>query len=75
MKVHIQIQTAEALHAEHRAALGLVDPAPLGPSTVVREDGLDEDARERRQRLGLERSEPAKLIGQRKDVLPDGDIG
>jgi hypothetical protein len=75
MKVDIQVQTAEALHAEHRAALGPVDPVPLGPGAVGREGRLDEDARERRQRLRLEGGEPAKLIGQGKDVLSDGHLG
>jgi hypothetical protein len=62
------------LDAKHRAALGAVDPFPLGPGAVARDGRLDQDARERRQHLRLEGNEPAKLLGQRTDVLPDGDI-
>ena len=47
MKVHVEIQAAEALHTDHRAALRAVEPGALGPRAVEREGGPGEDARER----------------------------
>jgi hypothetical protein len=34
MEMHVEIQTAEPLHEEHRSALGAVDAFPLGPGTI-----------------------------------------
>ena len=75
MEVDVQIQAAEALHAEHRPALNSVKPIAFGPRAIAGENGLDEDARERRQHVGLERGELAELEGERQHVLPDRHIG
>jgi hypothetical protein len=68
MEVDVQIQAAEALHAEHRPALNSVKPIAFGPRAIAGENGLDEDARERRQHVGLERGELAELEGERQRI-------
>ncbi len=74
MEVNVEVQTSEALNEIYRAALRVLDPVAPGARAVPGEDRLDEDARERRQHVGLERGEPAKLVGQREHVLPHGHV-
>ena len=75
MEVNVEVQTSEALNEIYTAALRALDPVGPGARAVPGEDRLDEEARERRQHVSLERGEPAKLVGQREHVLPHRDIG
>jgi hypothetical protein len=59
VKVDVEVQAAETLYAEHRPALGPVDPVAHRTRTVARERGLDEDPRECGQHVGLVGGEPA----------------
>jgi len=74
VEVDVEVQAAEALNEVDRAALDIFEPVAPSARTVHREDRLDEDARERRQYVGLERSQLAKLVGEREHVLPHGHV-
>jgi len=74
VKMHIKIQTAESLNEGYRSALRILEALALGASAVAREDGLDEDAAEGCENVGLERRELAQLVGQRQNVLPYRDV-
>lgn len=75
MKVHVEVQAAEALHTENRAALGALDPGVLRTRAIGRERGLNEDARQGGEHVGLEGGKPAQLERQRKDVLAHRHVG
>ena|SRR5579872_4872366 len=75
VKVHVEVQAAEALNTEHRAALGALDPGALRTRAVGRERGLNEDAGQGGERVGLEGGKPAQLERQRQDVLAHRHVG
>jgi hypothetical protein len=76
MIVHVKVDArSAALNEVGGAALRSLDAVALGASAVGREDALDEDVRDGREHIGLEGNELAKLVGQRQDVLPQGNIG
>ena len=73
--MYVEVQAAEALNTEHRAALGALDPGALRTRAVGRERGLNEDARQGGEHVGLEGGKPAHLERQRQDVLAHWHVG
>ena len=72
VEVTVEVQGSETLNEVDGTALRLRDPIALRPRPVAREDALDEDPPDRSEHVGLEGDEPAKLVGQRQDVLSHG---
>lgn len=76
MIVHVKVDARSApLNEVDRAALRSVGARALGAGAVEREDALDEEVRDGREHLGLERHELAQVVGQGQYVLPQGHIG
>jgi len=75
VKMHVEIQTAEALNKGYRSALRILEALALGASAVAGKDGLDEDAAQGCENVGLERRKLAKLVRERQNVLPHRDVG
>ncbi len=76
MIVHVKVDArSAALNEVDGAALRSLDAIALGASPVEREHALDKDARDGREHIGPEGNKPAKLVGHREDVLPQGNVG
>jgi hypothetical protein len=75
VEVNVEIQAAEALNEIDRTALAIHDSVTFGACPVAREDGVDEDAPQRCEHIGLEGGQLSKLVGQREDILAHRHIG
>jgi hypothetical protein len=73
--VDVEVKRTEPLNEVDRAALWILDAVALRARAVAREHRLDEGPRDRREHVGLEGHEFAKLVRQRQDVLPQSNIG
>ena len=75
VEMDVEVQAPKSLYQIDRTALPILDPAAPRPCAVAREDGLDRDAGDRRQHVGLEGGQSAQLVRQRQNILPHRHIG
>jgi hypothetical protein len=76
VEVDVEVDArAKPLHEGEGARRCRGEPVAPGPRAVAREDGLDEDAGERREDVGAKGGDSAQLEGQREDPPAHRDSG
>ena len=76
MEVHVEVDgRPEALHVRHSTGGRVAEPFLFRPRAVPGEDRLDEHPPQRREHVGAERRQRAKLEREREHPLPHGHCG